>query len=265
MLFYPQLSSGGTGQFPIARQETHRTVQSAMPSGATIRSSDAGADSVQWKLTYSHLTDAEWAAIEALYKAAQGRLLPFTFLDPTDNLLVWSSDLTKSVWTTDPMVTVGGGIGDPNGGTGAFQLTNGGQAQQGVGQTLPAPAGLIYAFSVYVSSAAPESVSLVATDGTAALHETVNTAPGWTRVQMQSLLASGQGAITFRIELATGTQVNVFGPQVEAQPTASLYKATAGRGGVYPESRFSQDAIQRVSTGVNQNAAAIQIFTTIPD
>ncbi len=265
MLYYPQLSSGGTSQFPIARQEAHRTVQSAMPSGATIRSLDAGADSVQWKLTYSHLTDAEWAAIESLYKAAQGRLNAFTFLDPTDNLLAWSSDLTNSVWTMDPMVTVGGGIGDPNGGTGAFQLTNGGQTPQGVGQTLPAPAGLIYAFSAYVSSAAPASVSLVATDGTAVLHETVNTTAGWTRVQMESLLASSQGKITFRIELAPGAQVNVFGPQVEAQPTASLYKATAGRGGVYPESRFAQDEIQRVSTGVNQNSAVIQIFTTIPD
>ncbi len=265
MLFYPQLASGGTSQFPIVRRETHRTVQSAMPGGATIRSSDAGADTVEWNLTYAHLTDAEWGAIEALFQAAQGQLNAFTFLDPTDNLLVWSSDLTNASWTKDPMVTVGTGLRDPEGGLGAFLATNGGQTQQGFAQTLPAPAGLTYAFSVYVSSAAPANVTLVATDGAAEAQATFNTSASWTRIELQSVLASSQTTITCRIELFPGVQVILFGPQVDAQPAASLYKATAGRGGVYPASRFAQDQLSRISTGVNQNAAMVQVFTTIPD
>ena len=38
---------------------------------------------VRWQLQYSSVTDAEWATIEQLFEAAEGRLTTFTFLDPT--------------------------------------------------------------------------------------------------------------------------------------------------------------------------------------
>ncbi len=265
MLYYPQLASGGTSQYPIVRRETHRTVESAMPGGATIRSSDLGADNIQWTLTYAHLSDAEWGAIEALFLAAQGQLNPFTFLDPTDNLFVWSSDMTNAAWSKDPMLTVAAGSSDPMGGTGAFVITNGGQAAQGIGQTLAAPSGLSYVFCAYVASAAPTAVTLTAGDGVSETQATFTAIKTWTRIEMQSVLPSNQPTIAFRLELGPGGQASVFGPQVEAQPAPSLYKATDGRGGVYSLSRFAQDQVARITTGVNQNSATIQIFSTIPD
>jgi hypothetical protein len=36
------------------------------------------------------MSDQELAALEALFQAVEGRLTPFTFLDPADNLLAWS-------------------------------------------------------------------------------------------------------------------------------------------------------------------------------
>ncbi len=265
MLYFPQLLTGATGQYPMVRKEYHRTIVDTMPDGTTIRSSDIGADWVGWSLSFDHLTWQEWTAIEALYTAAQGQVNPFTFLDPTDNLLAWSGDLTNTVWTKDPLLTVAAGMSDPTGGTGAFQLTNGGQAGQGIGQTIPAPSGLVYCFSAYVSAAAPMAGTLTATDGTNTASAAFTAGKAWTRVSLRSQLASNNSSITFGLELPPGAQVNVYGIQAEAQPAPSLYKATTVRGGVYPESRFAQDTLALVTTGVNQNSAVIQIFSTIPD
>lgn len=265
MLYFPQLLTGATGQYPIVRKEYHRTIVDAMPDGTTIRSSDIGADWVGWSLTYNHLTWAEWSAIEALYIAAQGQVYPFTFLDPTDNLLVWSEDLTNAAWTKDPMLTITAGATDPSGRTAAFQLTNGGQAGQGIGQTLAAPSGLVYSFSAYLSSAAPTPVTLTATDGTNTETKAFTAGLNWTRAAMKTQMASNNPSITFTLTLPPGAQVNVYGVQAEAQPAPSLYKATTVRGGVYPESRFAQDTLSLVTTGVNQNSAVVQIFSAIPD
>ena len=82
----------------------HANRVNQLPSGFTIRMADMGAQKVQWRLRYSSLTDAERSSIESLFEASEGQLNTFTFLDPTDNLLMWSEDWTQAVWTAESAI-----------------------------------------------------------------------------------------------------------------------------------------------------------------
>src|SRR5271170_7124501 len=128
MLYYPQLTTGAVSQFPVIRSTNMRTVANQLASGFTIRMTDTGAQKAQWRLRYASLTDGERGSIESLFEAAEGQLNTFTFLDPTDNLLMWSEDWTQPVWVADPLLHVTGGQADPFGGSDAMQLTNTGEA-----------------------------------------------------------------------------------------------------------------------------------------
>src|SRR5512140_1133718 len=49
------------------------------------------------------LTGAELAQMEAFFTARSGAYDSFMFLDPLDNLLAWSEDLSQDAWqATDP-------------------------------------------------------------------------------------------------------------------------------------------------------------------
>src|ERR1700722_15991161 len=161
MLYYPQLTTGSIAQFPVSRTVNMRTVANQLPGGFTIRMADTGAQKVQWRLAYSDLTDSEPHSIESLFEAAEGQLTTFTFLDPTDNLLLWSEDWTQSVWTPDPLLQVTGGVADPLGGSAAMQLTNAGQTAQQIIQNTSGPSSFVYCYSVYVRSNVPATIELV--------------------------------------------------------------------------------------------------------
>ena len=60
----------------------------------------------------------------SLYSDVEGRLGSFTFLDPTDNLLLWSEDLTQTAWESNSLLTITAGVADPKGGTSANQIAN---------------------------------------------------------------------------------------------------------------------------------------------
>src|SRR6202451_210016 len=152
MLYYPQLTTGAVTQFPVTRTVDLRTVANPLTSGFTIRMADTGYQKVQWRLVYADLTDGERSALESLFEASEGQLNTFTFLDPTDNLLMWSEDWTQSVWTADPLLQISGGVQDPLGGSDAMQLTNTAQTTQQIVQNTNGPSSFVYCYSVYVRS-----------------------------------------------------------------------------------------------------------------
>ena len=135
MLVFPQLSTGTTGQFPLLRTKTRRTVINALADGRTVRYAD-GFGEVSWDLDLRELSSSERGAVEALFVASEGRLRSFTFLDPADNLLEQSEALTNAAWSKDPFLAATAGIGDPLGTQRATHLVNSGQANQGPLQRL---------------------------------------------------------------------------------------------------------------------------------
>jgi hypothetical protein len=263
MLYYPQLTTGAVTQFPVTRSLNMRTVANQLPSGYTIRMADAGAQKVQWRLQYSSLTDGERSSIESLFEASQGQLETFTFLDPVDNLLMWSEDWTQTVWTADPLLQVTDGVEDPLGGSAAMQLTNTAQTTQQIVQNTSGPSAFVYCYSVYVRSAVPATIQLVVTATGQTVLTAVTTSSSWTRVTASGSLSVQQEGIGFGVQLPAGVQVDAFGAQVEAQPGAGLYKKTVDLGGVYSSTRFSTDLLLVTATAPNQNSCRIDLISRL--
>jgi hypothetical protein len=66
-------------------------------------------------------------------------------------------------------------------------------------------------------------------------------------------------SVAFGIELPAGAQIDVFGPQAEAQLAPSLYRAST-TGGVYENARFRDDAFGFTTQGVNRHSTTVNIF-----
>ena len=255
MTAYPQLGDGALSQFPVQKTRRARTVVNQSADGSTIKLADPAGEATEWLLTYTDLSDDEAAALRAFFVAAEGTLNGFTFLDPAGNLLAWSDQLDHAVWQTDPLLSLTGSVTDPLGAGRAWRLSNSGDAEQAVGQTLAAPGEYLYCLSAYVRAAASTSVGLTVGSQTAQRAVTRE----WTRI---AWTCSGEAEATstrFAIEIAAGDAVEVYGLQVEAQAVASGYKATS-RGGVYENAHLGDDVLTITSTDVNRNSCTVQII-----
>lgn len=255
MIYFPQLSSGATGQFPITRQRQTRTVVNQSCQDYQVKLADPAAAITAWHLSFEELSDQEAAALEALFQAVEGRLTAFTFLDPADNLLAWSEQLTQPAWQADPLLALTGGIGDPLGGTAAYQVNNPTGATLMLQQSINAPANLDYCVSLYARS--DQSTQLWLVRGSATVAQAVS--PQWNRLISAGQLQDSADSIQFGIVLDPGSTVSVFGIQAEAQPTASLYKQTTGTGGVYPNARFRDDTLTITTAGPGRHSCELDI------
>jgi hypothetical protein len=264
MLYFPQLSSGAISQLPISRQTALRTVSNMLPSGDTIRMSDPGANAVSWRLQYSNLSDAEWTSVETLFEAAEGKLTTFTFLDPMDNLLLWSEDWTKPVWTADPLIHVSAGAADPVGGNAAVQITNTAQTTQRIVQSIAGPSWFQYCCSIYLRASAPTAVQiLLSATGQESLTQ-VQVTSSWTRVAKADSLSLQENGISFGLQLPAGASIVAFGAQAEPQPAPGYYKKTTDLAGVYPNTRFDSDSLTQTTSAPNQNSCSVNLVSMLP-
>jgi hypothetical protein len=255
MLVYPQLATGALSQFPVQKRRRLRTVANTSLDGRPIKLADPGAELTEWQLAYAGLTDDEVAALQEFFAAAEGTLNSFTFLDPTANLLAWSDKLDNAAWAKEPFLLVTGGTADPAGGTNAWHLTDTGGGAQNISQTLSAPAGYLYCFSVFARSPQPTTATLL--HGSTRADRTLGT--NWSRIVLTANGDAAAESIAFGMELPAGGSADVFGMQVEPQAGASLYKATT-TGGVYENARFRDDVLSITTTGVNCHSATVNIF-----
>ncbi len=263
MLYFPQLATGSACQYPITRRSTGRTIVNQLADGTSIRMADSGASQTGWSLNYEHLTQAEVGSLEQLFQSSSGSWQSFTFLDPTDNLLAWSEDLTQAIWERDPLLTLGAGLQDPIGGNAGTRVTNAAQAQQQFMQMLPLPGSYQYCLSLFVRSDQPASLEMFGSSGNAEVHTEVITSPAWTRVSQSFQINSQVDGLSAGIRLSPGVSVSVFGLQLEAQSAPGGYKKTRDRSGVYPKSRFAEDAFQSIATGVNQYSCQLKILCNV--
>src|ERR1017187_8022735 len=98
MIYFPQLSSGATGQFPITRQRSARTVVNQSCQGYQVKLADPAAAITEWHLSFEEMSGPGLPAVEALFQAVEGRRTQSAFLDPADILLAWSEWQSQSVW-----------------------------------------------------------------------------------------------------------------------------------------------------------------------
>jgi hypothetical protein len=255
MLIYPQLTTGALCQYPAIKRRRARTVVNKAADGSRIAYADAAGETMEWQLAYIGLTDEEVAALQAFHAETEGSLNGFTFVDPTANLLAWSEELSNAAWAAGPLLTRSAGVANPLGGTAAWDIHNGGAGPQSLTQTLNAPAGYRYCFSVYVRSAESAAISLLV----GANRVTQQAGPLWKRMALARSGDAAADSILFGIELPAGASVQVFGPQVEAQGSASKYQ-TSTTGGVFENARFRDDAFRFTTTGFNRHSAKVNIL-----
>ena len=259
MLYLPQLSSGATGQYPIQKRRIERTIINQLSDGRAIKFADAGAERVEWQLNYQDLSDAEVAGLQAFFSACEGQLNAFTFADPMDNLLTWSEDLTQPAWEASTLLQLQAGIDDPRGGTNATRVTNQTASDLTVQQSVNAPGGFVYSFSLCVRGASGATISLFRQTPDAFDSRSFSLSGNWSRVTFSGSLNTAAAAIAVGITVAAGSSADVYGFQLEAQPAASPYKPAFSTSGVYPNAHFSSDNLAVTTTAPNRNQCTLML------
>jgi len=263
MLIFPQLSSGAVAQYPLVKRRHYRTVRSTLPSGAIVDGLDLGAAQIIWELSFEALDDTERFRLEAFFKAAEGRLNEFLFLDPADNLLRWSEDLKSPVWIKSPTIMISNSLPDPMGGTAAASLTNNGSANQSIYQVITAPGRYHYAFSAYIRSAANHEITLYRESNGERQQKSFQTSPHWRRFVLSGAGTTESESVSFGLSLPAGACVEIYGVQAEAQPAPSQYRKTTTYCGVHTGARFDQDSLEITTKGPAQSSTKVRIVAPL--
>jgi hypothetical protein len=265
MLCFPQLSTGALAQYPIEKRRLTRTLINQVLSGARLKLADPDAATVEWTLDYQTLTTSERGSIEDLFRAVEGRLGEFTFLDPTDNLLQWSEQLDDAVWERNLLLGVTGSIGDPIGGAAASRLSNSGGAALSIEQTVNGPGWFHYGFSLQARSDQNTQLRLTRSTLTQTEASIFSVGPEWKPLLLSGSFGGTEESVRFGIEVGAGNWVDIYGVQVEAQPGASGYKKTLSRSGVYSRARFSNDSLSITADGPGRHSCRVRITARLED
>lgn len=260
MRAFPQLSSGAVSQLPLIASIRHRVVVNRLGDGSRIAYGDGMAEFRAWEIRFEALTDAEWSATNQLFEQCEGRLGTFLFLDPTDNLLSRSEELSSSPWERDPGLTQLGAQADPLGGQGASSLTNSAVVSRRLLQSLAIPGHYCYNFSVWLRSATSHAVRLAVQGDASFAERVVFTSSKWERQSVTADLSSSVDQVTVFVEVPAGGAVEVFGLQLEAQPFMSGYKRTGIRGGIYPSARFMDDTLRQETQGIASHNSVVRVL-----
>ncbi len=258
MTYFPQTGAGSIAQFPVQRTRQWRWISNQMESGEMIMLPDTPASRIAWNLKYTDITAGEAAKFNALFATAQGTYGSFLFVDPMANLLAWSEDFTRPDWQAGLLQTTAG-ANDPLGTKRACTVVNPGQAEQSLTQTLNIPGDYVACFSVWARSDSSTAFALIR-DG---LRSNLALTPAWTRYSLSGTGVAAAPNSVFSIVIGVGQTVQIFGPQVEAQPAASSYKQASAAAGIYPETYFASDELPMTCTGPGLFAFDIDLISRV--
>ena len=172
-----------------------------------------------------------------------------------------SVDLAAQSWTRDPLLSVLGGVADPNRTQQAFLFSNSAQVSAELKQTLAAPSAYQYCLSFYARSVVPSSVTLFQRGLTTATTQTFSVGASWTRLVLSGRLAEQAQQLTAGISIPAGQQIQLFGIQMEPQIGPSNYKPTAQNSAIYTNAHWAVDELTVVATGPDQFSTVAVIET----
>lgn len=224
---------------------------------------DADAARLLWELSYINLSTGDVEAIQTHFKNCVGPFHAFTFIDPTENMLVSSTDLRAAAWQTSSLINVTPGAVDPNGGSSAFTVTNTGQSDQMVTQSVEVPANYRYCLSVYVNSEQASTITLIRSGNSTEDRTSVPINTGWSRVVSSGRLNDPGEIFTIGISLSAGQRVELYGVQLEAQISPSRYRPTTQTAGVFSSAHWGVDELTVIAEGPNLFSTSFSIETAI--
>jgi hypothetical protein len=264
MLIFPQLSTGALAQYPISKQLSQRSVRSVMEDGTTIALADQAANYLRWRIAFQDLSDQEAGTISSFFAATQGNLLPFLFLDPTANLLLWSDDFSQGVWDSAG-VTIDTATADPMSGMSAVRAHNSSAIDLTIAQDTQIPGLAQVCFSVYLRALTPTIAELARTAGIQSQSETAAVTNTWQRFYLSGNFPAATDPSQFSITVPAGALLYIFGPQVDSQVTPSTYVMSAGpTSNVYATARFDMSQLDVVATGPNRNSCVVFVRCNLP-
>ncbi len=257
-LCYPQLSTGVISQFPLTKTFAYRTVVNELPDGSAIRLSDADATTLSWDLRYSGLSSAERDALSSFFELTAGSLKSFLFLDPRGNLLRYSDDLTKSVWSVDGLLRVQ--LED-----GVLHVTNTAQTASSFQQHVATAAGYTVCGSALVRSGGGAPINVTGFLSTPAVEKgsQISVGADWTVVVTSTVTDADSNDVAFGLRFPAGAVVEVKNLQLEAQPGRSAYKRTAGVSGRFEETRFDQSSLTFRADGIEDYATTVHLTSRV--
>ncbi len=258
-IVFPQLSTGSVSQYPLRKKRMLRSITNVLPDGRLILFQDTGSSSLDWTLNFAGLSLEDANLLRAHFEVCSGPLRPFTFPDPTDNLLAWSSDLSNSVWQKTSSIQIGTPVVDPDGTSAAFVITNTSQASQEFLQAIPLPAYYSQCFSFYVRSSNEASIQMFRRGTITEQNVSVGVSADWTRHYVAGSLADSALSTVFGFSVPPGGQVEIFGPQVEIQKVPSTYVPTTGTSGLHTNAFLSDQQLSLVAQAPNAFAATVNI------
>ena len=258
MNWFPQIGQGSLVQLPFARSRSWRAIRNVLESGEQIMLPDAAGGQIEWQLSYKDLSDNEAGRLSDFFSASQGSFGAFGFADPLVNLLAWSEDLTRPDWQPG-LLSMAGGISDPNGTQQAWSVTNGSPGDQPLIQTVRLPGEYVTCFSAWLRADTLCSVTLQR-DGAQA---NAQAGPVWKRFFVSGTGTGGAENSAYSIVLPAGTSIEMWGPQVEAQPYPSQYKTAAAAAGIYNETYFGSDELSIQDTAPGLHACDIKLLSRV--
>lgn len=258
MKWFPQLGTGALAQLPLRRLRTWRAIRNVLENGERITLPDAGSGLIEWRLAFRDLSTEEKKRLEDFFISSKGQYGAFGFIDPLANLVGWSEDLAHSDWQPG-LITIMGGATDPLGTSRAWIVTNGGQGNQQLTQTVAVPGDYTGCFSAWIRSETKSFVKL-RRDATAT---TAMIGPVWKRFFVSCIGNSGEDHSEVSVELTAGQSIQLWGLQFEVQPYASQYKPSGRASGTYEETYFGADELNITSTGVGLSACEFTLLTRI--
>ena len=261
--YFPQLPGGAIAQYPIQKSHIVHTVKNSLANGSALLFNDGTGARRIWSLHYEELSAVELRALQAHFADCNGPYRAFTFIDPTDNMLCWSTDLTNAIWQAAPGLTVAAGAPDPTGGSGAFLVQNSSQEPASITQTVMVPANYQYCFSAYAASAEGAIISLVRAGSTVSDGNQTELAPQWNRLVSSGGLNDASTQFSVQIVVQPGQQASVFGVQLEAQLAPSRYRPTGAQSAVYPSAHWGAGEFAIVATAPDQFSTAFSIEASL--
>jgi len=258
-LVYPQLRTGAIVHYPIRKTAVTRTVSNVLPGGTVLMYPDDPAHRTNWSWEYVGLTLDEAAALQDFFNACNGPLRPFTFLDPTGNLLSGSSNFGAPAWQLSSKTKISADFRGPFLDSAALSLVNEGQALQELCQTLTVPCDYTYCFSVYVSSPTREPVILfrrgIHSEESVSLHAGLD----WSRVWTAGNLQDPSTGLCVGVKLLPGQQLSVSAAQLQVQPSLSPYRNRPQAGDIYSNAHWAIDELNVRHVGPNNCSMSVSI------
>ncbi|MBC8164666.1 MAG: hypothetical protein H7Y20_02205 [Bryobacteraceae bacterium] len=254
-LCYPQLSTGASAQFPLSKTTSTRTVMNRLGDGSTIRLADPDSGSCEWELQYRGLSAVERTSLEEFFKVVEGRLLTFLFLDPCGNLLAWSDEPDRADWSADPLLRVEQSAG-------ITQITNTAQTRQTLKQSIDIPGWNRYCFSGQIKSASGSpDVRLFLENSDGHIETSISAATDWQQGICSGDLEGAAETITCGISIPAGAVVKLRHLQLQAQGSASGYRVSTSKNGIFRKTRFDDDTLAFQADGIDNYSTLIRLIS----